>query len=483
MLKRRDLFALAVLCVPAIASPALGLNLTQFDHFTPLPASAGPIPVGSAGEAKPLTLSSDRFVQRSIVSRNEQLAQGQPNTGNFDMLTLNENGPQAGRFLFSVYETGQSGIQRTDLQTGVTQTIFMSPGVAPSPAAHVAFDAAYWTPWGTFITAEENWSGTGTGSDGIPDNTQNPYGRLFELTTPLADPAVAQGNTLHRNVIPRTSHEGIQFDSAGNMYFIDELNGGNIYKYTSQTPGAPTFFDAGQTSVLRVGDGLGANAANAQGAFTWIPFTDTTGAGLAGAVIITDPNGITSVDARATANLAAFKGTDYQRPEDAQIKILANGDEVLYFATTTTDDVWQMNLDTGLINRFISQGTIDAATGLAVGSAFNNPDNLALDADGNLYIIEDSAGGSENDVWFVFDTNHDGIAESIGRWATNGVVGSELTGLYFSPFDPNVAFINVQHPSSQNDRTIMITTIPEPATASLGAIVAGLLAVRRRRRA
>ena len=34
-------------------------------------------------------------------------------------------------------------------------------------------------------------------------------------------------------MIPRTSHEGIQFDKAGNMYFIDELNGGNVYKYTS----------------------------------------------------------------------------------------------------------------------------------------------------------------------------------------------------------------------------------------------------------
>ena len=37
---------------------------------------------------------------------------------------------------------------------------------------------------------------------------------------------------MHQNVIPRTSHEGIQFDKAGNMYFIDELNGGSLYKYT-----------------------------------------------------------------------------------------------------------------------------------------------------------------------------------------------------------------------------------------------------------
>ena len=45
--------------------------------------------------------------------------------------------------------------------------------------------------------------------------------------------AICNADFVHQNVIPRTSHEGIQFDKAGNMYFIDELNGGNIYKFTS----------------------------------------------------------------------------------------------------------------------------------------------------------------------------------------------------------------------------------------------------------
>ena len=82
---------------------------------------------------------------------------------------------------------------------------------------------------------------------------------------------------MHQNVIPRTSHEGIQFDKAGNMYFIDELNGGNIYKYTSAAKfgdimsGKADYFAAGQTFVLRVGDG---NTPNATGAYTWVPFTD-----------------------------------------------------------------------------------------------------------------------------------------------------------------------------------------------------------------
>ena len=34
------------------------------------------------------------------------------------MITVNETGPHKGRYLFTVFETGQSGVQRHDLETG-----------------------------------------------------------------------------------------------------------------------------------------------------------------------------------------------------------------------------------------------------------------------------------------------------------------------------------------------------------------------------
>jgi hypothetical protein len=43
-------------------------------------------------------------------------------------------------------------------------------------------------------------------------------------------------NFVQRNVIPRVAHEGLAFDSANNLYFVDENSSGAIYKYTSQTP-------------------------------------------------------------------------------------------------------------------------------------------------------------------------------------------------------------------------------------------------------
>jgi len=429
----------------------------RFSDFTPLAASAGP----TADETMPITFGNPAFEQRSVADRAAQLAAAVPNAGSWDMNTVNENGKQKGRFLFTVFETGQAGVQRHDLKTGTTETIWHALAAGDA----VSFDPSYWTPWGTFITAEESW-------ETAPAGSRSPYGRLFELRNPLDAPAIvgpltANSNDgaifVHQNVIPRTSHEGIQFDKDGNLYFIDELNGGCIYRYTPAAPmskvknGKADYFAAGQTSVLRVGDG---NTPNATGAFIWVPFTDASGAALPGAITITDVRGVTSVDARNTTDLAPFKGTDYQRPEDMQIKRVGRT-ELLFVTTTTTHEVYAINLTGQTVGVFADRNTIDLATGLPVGSALANPDNLAIDHDGNIYIIEDRNGAVDDDIWFAQDLNHDGdltdAGEGIGRWASNGTPGSEFTGLYFDPRDKRRAWVNIQHPASGNDRTIEIT--------------------------
>jgi secreted PhoX family phosphatase len=408
----------------------------------------------------PITLSNPAFEQRSVADRTTQLADGEPNSGSWDMITTNETGPHKGAFLFSPFETAQAGIQRHEIATGDTETIWYSP----APGAHVAFDASYWTPWGTYITAEESWCSAPAGC------TTSPYGRLFELTNPLTADSVTEvggeaAQLVHRNVIPRTSHEGIQFDKALNMYFIDELNGGSLYKYMSSASwgdimlGRKGYFDAGQTFVLRVGDGT---TPNAVGAFTWVPITDSDGDALPGALTITDPNGVTSVDARNTTDLPPFKGTDYQRPEDMQMQTL-EGVERLYVTTTTTNQVYVLNLDAQTIALFADPSTQDLATNAPVGAGvFTNPDNLGLDAAGNVYIVEDRNGAVDDDIWFANDLNKDGDltdpGEGISRWASNGTPGSEFTGLYFDPTNKRRAWVNIQHPSSGNDRTIEITT-------------------------
>jgi uncharacterized protein len=460
-----DRAKLATASALLLTATALVADGSRFSDFTPLSSSAGP----TTDESEPITFGNPDSQQRSIAARTTQLQATKPNTGSWDMITTNETGPHKGRYLFTVFESGQSGVQRHDLLTGVTDTIWQSL----TPGSHVSFDPSFWTPWGTLIVGEESWETAG--EEGYPSI----HGRLFEFKNPIDTPGIlnplsAASNLnaqfVHQNVIPRTSHEGMQFDKAGNLYFIDELGGGCLYKYTSAASlddvkaGIADYFAAGQTFVLRVGNG---NTPNATGAYTWVPITDVNGEPLSGAITITDANDVTSVDARNTTDLPVFKGTDYQRPEDMQIQTI-KGDDFLYVTTTSTHEVYRLDLKNSTISVFANRNTINLATGNPVGSALSSPDNLAVDHDGNIYIVEDRSGGSDDDIWFASDLNKDGDltdpGEGLARWASNGTVGSEFTGLYFDPTDKRRAWVNIQHPSSGNDRTIEIT-LPQQASS------------------
>lgn len=439
---------------------------TYFDEFTPLSTSQ----TSALPAAAPIKLSSPNFSQVTLANRANQnaLTPGQ-DSGNWDMITANETGADAGRYLFMPFETGTGGVMRVDLQDSNYNTRTTTI-VAPGSQGFVSGDASRWTPWGSYVTAEESW---GTGST---------KGRLFEVTNPTTAGQFT-GTFIQRSIIPRVSHEGLAFDQNKSMYFIDELNGGSIYKYVSANPNATNgndYFAAGQTFAAKVNGG---NNANAVGAIAWEAITDVNGAALAGVSTVL---GDGSIDGRVTAN--TVKATDYQRPEDLDIKLLANGQEVLFIATTTTNEVYSFNLDTGMASLFASTATIDLATGLAVGAgSFTSPDNLAIDAEGNVYIIEDRNGAVDDDIWFAKDINNDGdlldAGEGLARWASNGTPGSEFTGLYFDKFKPNVAYVNIQHPSTGDDRLVMLSAVPEPETYALalgGLGVMGLMARRRR---
>jgi len=421
------------------ASHALA-DATAFDNFTPM---VGNTDAGTYPESAPFRLSSGEFRQVDIVTRDTQELE-RFDSGNYDMHTVNENGPDAGRYLFSPYETGHSGIQRTDLRTMQTTTIWE----APSPGSHISFDASRWTPWGGYLTAEESWSD--------PGQTPSDHGRLFEVTNPLADPVDIE--IKHRSILPRVSHEGLAFDASNNLYFIDERNNSHIFRFTSKKPYASSgdeFFAAGQTSVLRVGDG---SVKEATGSAAWIPLTDADGAPLPGVVLVHG----NEIDGRATPKLAQFRGTGFDRPEDMEIKTLRNKKQMLFVATTTNHKVFSIDLSSNTVKLFASRATTDMATGYPADSEFTNPDNLAIDADGNIYIVEDQPGGVE-DTWFAVDADDDGVAEAIGKWASLNTLGAEATGLYFDPFNPHLAYINVQHPDSGEDRTMMLMAPVVPA--------------------
>lgn len=450
--------ALAAISVSASAAD------TYFDNFV---AITGNTTAGSLPETAPFKLSSPNFSQVNLANRANQnaLVPGS-NSGSWDMITANETGPNAGRYLFMPFETGSAGVQRVDLWNNNynTRTVTI---VAPGTQSFVSGDASRWTPWGSYLTAEESW---GTGST---------RGRLFEITNPTTAGANG-GNFVVRNIIPRVSHEGLAFDKQNSMYFIDELNGGSIYKYVSANPNATTgdaYFAAGQSFVMRIGAGT---TFGATGAASWVAMTDAAGNALSGAVLTSTGQ----IDGRATADLAAFKGTEYNRPEDLEIQTRADGSQVLYFTTTDAQQVFSMTLGNDgstTVKVFADRNTLDLGTNAAVGNAFTSPDNLAIDAEGNIYIVEDQPGGVA-DIWFAKDTNKDGVADAIGKWASLTTKGAEPTGLYFDKFNPNVAYVNVQHPDSGDDMLIQITAVPEPESYAMFLAGLGLLGFAARRR-
>lgn len=448
---RKIALAVALAC----ASQAYAADNTYFDNFTPLAGSQ----TTQLPETAPALLSSSNFTQTRIADRAGSSVAG----ANWDMIDADASG----RYLFMPFETGTGGVMRVDLQD-TNYATRVTTIVAPGTQGFVSGDASRVTPWGSYLTAEESWSTGGNGK-----------GRLFEVTNPTTATANG-GNFVQRSVIPRVSHEGLAFDAMKNLYFIDELNGGSIYKYVSANANATNgddYFAAGQTFVAKVNGGSNANAV---GSIAWEAITNTTGGALANSTVLGDG----TIDGRATANTVG--GTDYQRPEDMEIITLANGNEAMFIATTTTNEVYMFDLTTNTSSVFANANTIDLATGLAVGSgAFTNPDNIAVDANGNIYIIEDRNGAVDDDIWFAKDLNHDGdlldAGEGLARWASNGIAGSEFTGLYFDEHNPNVAYVNIQHPTGGNDSLIQITAVPEPESYAMFLAGLGLMGFAARR--
>lgn len=353
-----------------------------------------------------------------------------------------------GNYLFLPHETPSgAGLSRYDILNDKSVILFQgdSQGEAGDWSNdYAAFDPARWTPNGTVIMGEE-WSGGG---------------RVFEVLNPMADPADIEVRELHS--IANTFHEGLFFSEEWPnkvLYFIDEDNSGSLYKIVFSKKGDYT---KGQTFVLAVdafqGDPAASwNAAanlNAErtGKATWVPLTDKKGVPLTEI----DPFENTFVlFGPRNGRLAAdeVNATPYGRLEDVELARNNKGNEMVYFAATSENRVYSVEmLDSkkAMVRVFVSRDTPKNAGFPATTGTLDSPDNLAQDALGNIYVIEDSpnSGNVGGDIWFARDVDNDGVAESLDHFLSIQVSGSEATGMIFNPVNPVEFVVAVQHPDS-----------------------------------
>ncbi len=117
---------------------------------------------------------------------------------------------------------------------------------------------------------------------------------------------------------------------------------------------------------------------------------------------------------------------------------MGRGASVLYFATTDSTDGNGVRHRPGAPEgQSVRQPRppIDLATGQAVGATFTNPDNLAIDAEGNIYIVEDQQRRRGDDIWFTATRTTMATCSTPAKGLGAGLLtvpqGSEFTGLYF----------------------------------------------------
>jgi hypothetical protein len=342
-----------------------------------------------------------------------------------DMNVVNETGKLAGRYLYRTHEVRPSASNLSAFTGGALSVVDLKTGKVKVMAQRrdwKALDGIVWTPWGTLLFGQE----TGSALLRDPAHPAAIRGLLYEMKPDTHDPTRAEWTKV-RPMIGSVSHEGIELDSDGNVYVIDEFTSGAIYKFV---PKKYSDLSDGQLYALKVDD---SNNADLTGPATWVALDMS----------------LAQVDARAAA--AKVGATGYGRPED--LERIGNK---LYVAITSEARVLSISLGgKPVVHNFVRAGLNVPIENKTAGiTGFRNPDNLANGPDGKLWIVEDNV---PSDIWVALpDNDGDGASDGVSLFGSLKDIDAEGTGIYFGK-DPNTLFVNVQHSVTGNDKTMAIT--------------------------
>ena len=424
---------------------------------------------------------------------------------------------------------------------------------AETPVGTFGNCAAGTTPWGTYLTAEENvqdYFGNGDNAD-FDDKARAFHERFgyrrrgstygwehadsrFDLSERPNEPFrfgwVVEVDPLDPQDVPRKltalgrlRHEGattvVAPDGRVVVYMGDDEAFEYFYKFVSRGTYDPND-RAANRSLLEDGT-LYAAKLEADGTGSWLPLEWSQDGVLSPATGF-DSQADVVINCRGAADL--LQATPLDRPEDVAVdsrgrvylactmnparggpprgaaaargidtavdaanpRTENRGGHILEFvendaAATARSFTWEVLIVAGATNAQTLVGLSDAplasesvyfagVTDAQGISSFANPDNLATDSSGNLWIVTDGTQPVGNNGCFACAL--DGPLRGVVKQFMEGPVGAEICGCEFTA-DERTLFLAVQHPGSGGTAESPISTWPDgPGNAPRSSLIA-----------
>ncbi len=335
-----------------------------------------------------------------------------------------------------------------------------------------------WTPWGTYLTCEENWHANFVNGGATPDEQRyrlraRGFGYRWEEHDPRFD-AAHHPNEPHRfgwvveidpydpgwtpvkrTALGRIKHEGaacsVGADRRLAFYMGDDEASEYIYKFVTARPfnrvnraANRDLLDEGTLYVARF---------NADGSGDWL-------------ALVGNDQGAVAVRTRQAADAAGATKMDraewiVPHPQTREVYAALTSDSDRKAAGPATPRApnpfghiirWREDGDDVAATRFrwdvfVLAGPEGKST--IKGDAFANPDGLWFDSMGTLWVQTDMSPGSLGRSEFASIGNNQALAvdpaTGVFRRFLTGPRGCEITGFHTTP-DNCTAFVNIQHP-------------------------------------
>ena len=268
------------------------------------------------------------------------------------------------------------------------------------------------TPWGSWISCEEDITTTGMNKPGNPLNVSKKHGYNFEVS----HKGGARGEPVPLIAMGRFNHEAIAVDpQTGIVYQTEDREDSCFYRFIPKEYGKLQSGGVLEALVIKgrskVNTSLNFPVGEPHGV-EWVPIEEV------------DPDKDTLRYEAQSKGAAVFK-----RGEG-----ICFGNGEIYFVCTSGGKAGK-----GQVFRYNpGQNTLELYVESPGAGVLDYPDNIVVAPFGDLIMCEDGAGEQQ----FLVGVNPQGELYKLGRNALNT---SELAGVCFAP-DGKTMFVNIQKP-------------------------------------